>query len=57
MTEIFLNKRNRTRKRLFDPYKNGICSYDLTYLSSNRISRNNMKTFYRSSRKDDLIAS
>ena len=30
---------NRVKKKLFNPYVNGFCSYDLAYLSSKRISK------------------
>ena len=50
------SKKNRSKNTLFNPYKNGISSYDMTYLSSKRNLKN--KTFYleNDSKKDHLAA-
>ena len=50
------SKKNRTKNTLFNPYKNGISSYDMAYLSSKRNFKN--KTFYleNDSKKDYLAA-
>ncbi len=36
MIEFKISKRNRSKYALFNPYKNGISSYDMTYLSSGK---------------------
>ena len=36
MTEFKSSKRNISKYALFNPYKNGISSYDMTYLSSKK---------------------
>ena len=36
MIEFKKSKRNRSQYALFNPYKNGISSYDMTYLSSRK---------------------
>ena len=38
-------KKSRSKNALFNPYKNGISSYDMTYLSSKRVFKN--KTDFR----------
>ena len=56
MTEFKRNKKNRSKNALFNPYKNGISSYDMAYLSSKRNLKN--KTFYQEddSKKDYYAA-
>ena len=56
MIEFKRGKKSRSRNALFNPYKNGISSYDLTYLSSKRVLKN--KTFNREtdSNKDYLAS-
>ena len=44
MIEFKRSKKNRSKNALFNPYKNGISSYDMAYLSSKRNLKN--KTFY-----------
>ncbi len=44
MIEFKRIKKNRSKNALFNPYKNGISSYDMTYLSSKRNSKD--KTVY-----------
>ena len=34
------NKKTRSKNTLFNPYKNGISTYDIAYLSSKRVSKN-----------------
>ena len=52
MIEFRRSKKNRSKNALFNPYKNGISSYDMTYLSSKKNFKN--KTFYleNDSKKD-----
>ena len=44
MIEFTRSKKNRSKNALFNPYKNGISSYDMAYLSSKRNLKN--KTVY-----------
>ena len=37
-------KKNRSKNALFNPYKNGISSYDMAYLSSKKVLKT--KTIY-----------
>ena len=37
MLKDLLTKRRIKKRKLFDPYKNGISSYDVAYLSSRRL--------------------
>ena len=36
MIQFKRSKRNKSKHALFNPYKNGISSYDMTYLSSRK---------------------
>tara|TARA_B100000886_G_scaffold236566_1_gene165655 strand:+ start:215 stop:385 length:171 start_codon:yes stop_codon:yes gene_type:complete len=56
MIEFKRTKKGRSKNTLFNPYKNGISSYDMAYLSSKRVLKN--KTFYLHSEspKDYLAA-
>ena len=56
MIEFKRSKKNRSKNALFNPYKNGISSYDMAYLSSKRNLKN--KTIYQEndSKKDYLAA-
>ena len=49
-------KKNRSKNALFNPYKNGISSYDMAYLSSKRGSKNKTVSLRRDSQKDYLAA-
>ena len=40
MIESKRSKKKRSKNTLFNPYKNGISSYDMAYLSSKRSSKN-----------------
>ena len=40
MIEFRRSKKSRSKTALFNPYKNGISSYDLAYLSSKRVLKN-----------------
>ena len=50
------SKKNRSKNALFNPYKNGISSYDMAYLSSKRNLKN--KTVYQKNdfKRDYLAA-
>ena len=56
MIEFKRSKKNISKNALFNPYKNGISSYDMTYLSSKRNLKN--KTIYleNDSKKDYFAA-
>ena len=56
MIESKRGPKSRYKNALFNPYKNGISSYDMAYLSSKKGSKNknvNLKTDYQ---KDYLAA-
>ena len=55
MIEFKRSKKNRSKNTLFNPYTNGISSYDMAYLSSKRNLKN--KTVYlKSDSKKDYFA-
>ena len=55
MIESRRRKRNRSKNYLFNPYQNGISSYDVAYLSSKKVLKN--KTLYlKSDSKKDYLA-
>ena len=56
MIDYKRSKRNRSRNALFNPYKNGISSYDMAYLSSKRVSKNKTVYLKTNSQKDYLAA-
>ena len=49
-------KKNRSKNALFNPYKNGLSSYDMAYLSSKRGSKNKTVYLKSDSQKDYLAA-
>ena len=56
MIEFKRGKKNRSKNALFNPYKNGISSYDMAYLSSKKNFKN--KTVYLEiDPKKDYLAS
>ena len=56
MIEFKRSKKNRSRNALFNPYKNGITTYDMAYLSSKRVLRNKTLYIRRDSQKDYYAA-
>ena len=56
MIEFKKSKKNRSKNALFNPYKNGITSYDMAYLSSKINSKNNGVYLKNDSKKDYLAA-
>ena len=46
----------RSRNALFNPYKNGISSYDMAYLSSKRNLKNKSVYLEKNFKKDYLAA-
>ena len=55
MIEFKKSKRNRSKYALFNPYKNGISSYDMTYLSSRKsVLKNKTMNLHSNSQKEYL---
>ena len=50
------NKNKRSKNYLFNPYQNGISSYDIAYLSSKRILKNKNVYLQSDSKEDYLVA-
>ena len=49
-------KKSRSKNPLFNPYKNGITSYDLAYLSSKKTILKNKNSNFHKDYKKDLFA-
>ena len=56
MIERRKGKKNRYINALFNPYKNGISSYDMAYLSSKRNLKNKTVYLENDSKKNYLAA-
>ena len=56
MIEFNRNKKSRSKNALFNPYKNGISSYDMAYLSSKKVLKNKTLYLQNDSRKDYTAA-
>ena len=56
MIEFKRSKKNRSKNALFNPYKNGISSYDIAYLSSKRVSKTKPVYLQSASQEDYLAA-
>ena len=56
MIKLKSSKRTRSKNALFNPYKNGISSYDMAYLSSKRNLKNKTVFLENDSKKDYLAA-
>ena len=56
MIEFKKSKKSRSKNALFNPYKNGISSYDMSYLSSKRNFKNKTVYLENDSKKDYLAA-
>ena len=56
MIEYKGGKKSRSKHSLFNPYKNGISSYDMAYLSSKKVSKDKTDYLYSASQKDSLAA-
>ncbi len=55
MIEFKKSKKKRSQNALFNPYKNGISSYDMAYLSSKKVFKS--KSIYTDSNdKRDYLA-
>ena len=56
MIEFKRSKKNRSKNALFNPYKNGISSYDMAYLSSKKSPKNKTICLKNDSQKDYFAA-
>ena len=56
MIEFKRSKKSRSQNALFNPYKNGISQYDMTYLSSKKILKNKTLNLQNDFQKDNLAA-
>ena len=56
MIEFKRGKKSRSKNALFNPYKNGISSYDMAYLSSKRGIKNKTVNININTQKDYLAA-
>jgi hypothetical protein len=56
MIEIKRSKKSRSKNALFNPYKNGITGYDITYLSSKKVLKNKTFNVQDDFQKDNLAA-
>ena len=56
MIKFKRSKKSRSKHALFNPYKNGISSYDLAYLSSKRNFKSKFVFLEKDSKKDYLAA-
>ena len=56
MIDLKKSKKNRSKNALFNPYKNGISSYDMAFLSSKRNLKNKTVYLKNESKKDYLAA-
>ena len=52
MIEFKKSKKSRSKNALFNPYKNGISSYDMAYLSSRKVLKNKNVYLQSDSRKN-----
>ena len=56
MIEFKRSKKNRSKNALFNPYKNGISQYDMTYLSSKKVLKDKTINLQNDFKKDNLAA-
>ena len=56
MIEFKRSKNSRTKKGLFNPYRNGISQYDMAYLSSKKVLKSKIITLQNDFQKDNLAA-
>ena len=56
MIEFKRRKKSRSKNALFNPYKNGISSYDMSYLSSKKVLKTKPLYLQSDSQKDNLAA-
>ena len=56
MIEFKRSKKSRSKNNLFNPYKNGISTYDMAYLSSKKVLKNKAFNLEDNFQKDNLAA-
>ena len=56
MIEFKRRKKSRSKNVLFNPYKNGISEYDMTYLSSKKVLKNQTFNLQNDFQEDNLAA-
>ena len=56
MIEFKRSKKGRSKNALFNPYKNGISGYHMTYLSSKKVLKNKTFNLQNDFQKDNLAA-
>ena len=56
MIEYKRSKKRRSNNALFNPYKNGISSYDIAYLSAKKVQKSKTVYLKSDSQKDYLAA-
>ena len=56
MIDLKKGKKSRSKNPLFNPYRNGISSYDMAYLSSKKVLKNKSLILKSDSEKDYLAA-
>ena len=56
MIDYKRSKKNKSRNALFNPYKNGISSYDMAYLSSTKKGSKNKTVFLKSDSQKNYLA-
>ena len=56
MIEFKRGKKNRSKNSLFNPYKNGISAYDMTYLSSKKVLKTKIFDLQSDSQENNLAA-
>ena len=56
MIEFRGSKKNRSKNYLFNPYQNGISSYDIAYLSSKKVLKNKTDYLQTYSKKNYLAS-
>ena len=56
MIEFKKSKKTRSKNALFNPYKNGISSYDMAYLSSKNVLKTKIVYQQSDCQKDNLAA-
>ena len=56
MIEFKRSKKSRSKNALFNPYKNGISAYDMTYLSSKKVFTTKIFNLQSDSQENNLAA-
>ena len=56
MNELKRGKKTRSKNALFNPYANGISSYDLAFLSSKKVSKDKTADLKSYSKKEYFAA-